>query len=146
MIQMTVGAILLDNDGVLVASGDLVDVAWSRLAAEIGLVMDLPNEVVGARPIDTLGRHLGPVECGNAVATLEELELASQTVAIPGAAALVGALPNDAWAVVTSASRRLATARWRGAGLPPPKHVVAGDDVVNGKPNPEPYLAAAGLL
>ncbi|MBO0703088.1 MAG: HAD-IA family hydrolase, partial [Candidatus Dormibacteraeota bacterium] len=51
----------------------------------------------------------------------------------------------DEWAVVTSGSLRIAEPRL--AALPvPPRVVVTADDVRRGKPDPEPYLVAAGRL
>jgi sugar-phosphatase len=38
------------------------------------------------------------------------------------------------------------TARLKAAGLPEPKRLIAGDDVANGKPHPEPYMTGARLL
>jgi sugar-phosphatase len=48
--------------------------------------------------------------------------------------------------VVTSGTRHLATARLQLAGIPIPKVMVTADDVVDGKPHPEPYLKGAKLL
>jgi len=48
--------------------------------------------------------------------------------------------------VVTSGTRLLASARLQFGGLPVPEVLVTADDVVNGKPHPEPYLKGAELL
>ncbi len=53
--------------------------------------------------------------------------------------------PNH-WAVVTSATHRLALSRMRHGGIPVPQHVVTADRVSKGKPDPEPYLLGAKLL
>jgi sugar-phosphatase len=45
--------------------------------------------------------------------------------------------------VVTSGITALATARLAAAGLPPPPLLVTADDIDNGKPAPDGYLAAA---
>jgi len=58
----------------------------------------------------------------------------------------VNALPGDAWAVVTSGSAELATVRLRRAGLPVPAILVTADDVLHGKPSPDPYLLGAARL
>ncbi|MGZ5384259.1 MAG: HAD-IA family hydrolase, partial [Acidimicrobiia bacterium] len=50
-----------------------------------------------------------------------------------------------AWAVVTSADRRLATARLGAAGIDAPV-LVTVEDVTAGKPDPEGYLLAAKTL
>ena len=36
--------------------------------------------------------------------------------------------------------------RLKVAGLPIPSRIISGDDVVNGKPDPEPYRRGAALL
>jgi sugar-phosphatase len=36
--------------------------------------------------------------------------------------------------------------RLKAAGLPYPDELIAGDDVVNGKPHPEPYMKGAKML
>ncbi len=47
---------------------------------------------------------------------------------------------------MTSASRRLALARWSGARIPIPTHTVTADDVTRGKPDPEPFVTGASRL
>ncbi len=65
---------------------------------------------------------------------------------MPGAADLLKSIPDGRWAVVTSGSRLLATHRLLHCGLPVPEVMVTSDDVVNGKPHPEPYLMGAERL
>ena len=79
---------------------------------------------------------------------LEAAETADQDGIKPvrGALPFVEALPVDHWAVVTSAPRRMAEERLRRAGIFAPPALVCSDDVQKGKPDPEPYLRAAGLL
>lgn len=148
-MQISVDAILFDNDGVLVDSHAQTEQAWRQLADEFDLdAAGLLAELAGVRAVDTLGRHLSGPPLAAAVARLEDLEvdLAHLTRPMPGAVELLGRLPEGAWTVVTSATRRLATARWEGAGLPVPAVTVTAEDVERGKPHPEPFLAgAAGL-
>ena len=66
--------------------------------------------------------------------------------AIPGARQLLDSSPSDSWAVVTSGSHAIATARMASAGLPSADVLVTGGDVDNGKPFPDPYLLAAQRL
>ncbi len=148
-MQFDVAAILFDNDGVLVDSHDLVEAAWRLLAEEFDLRIEvLLGELAGVRAADTLGGHLDPEQAGAAVARLEDIEvdLAAQTPLKAGASELTVRLPRTSWAIVTSASRRLAEARWSGAGLARPAVTVTADDVEKGKPSPEPFLTAAHLL
>jgi sugar-phosphatase len=65
---------------------------------------------------------------------------------VRGAPELLAALPSGSWAVVTSGHRTLAQGRLRAVGLPVPEVMVCGDEVANGKPDPESYLTAAKLL
>lgn len=67
-------------------------------------------------------------------------------VPIAGIEALISGLDPARWAVVTSASRNLATLRLRAAGLPIPETLVSADDVLRGKPDPEGFLKAAAIL
>ena len=64
--------------------------------------------------------------------------------AIPGAAAALSALREDRMAVVTSATRPLAAARLRAAGIEPPAVMVNAEDVSRGKPDPEGYSRPRG--
>lgn len=64
---------------------------------------------------------------------------------LPGTREFLDSLPADRWAVVTSATRRLAEARLTAVGVTP-KCLVSADDVTRGKPDPEPYLLAARQL
>lgn len=142
-------AVLFDSDGVLVDSHVQVVESWTRLATEFGLDIDrLLTELVGVRAVDTLGRYLTGGRLVAACDRLEDLEVetAGGTVPVAGAASLLAALPDGRWTIVTSATRRLGTARWRGAGLPVPDRLVTADDVTAGKPDPEPFLAAARVL
>src|SRR4029077_12981592 len=66
--------------------------------------------------------------------------------ALPGAAELLAHLPDDRFAIVTSATRPLAVARLGYADLSLPRHMITAEDVVHGKPPPEPFLKGAALL
>lgn len=84
-----------------------------------------------------------------AVARVEELEVEDVPDAgvqlLPGTRDFLDSVPADRWAVVTSATRRLAEARLDAVGILP-KTLVAADDITRGKPDPEPYLLAARQL
>lgn len=144
-------AVLFDNDGVLVDSHREVEQAWTQLAVEFDLDVErLLVELIGVRSADTLGRYLPPARCRQAVERLEQLEveLAPETRPLAGALDVLEGLgdPNGRWTIVTSASRRLANARWAGAGIALPPQSITAEDVTRGKPDPEPFLAGARLL
>jgi sugar-phosphatase len=75
-----------------------------------------------------------------------EMEDLAGVTACPGAQQLLSRLPVNLWALVTSSTKPLAEVRLRAAGLPIPKLLVTGSDVVNGKPHPEPFLKGAALV
>ncbi|MCZ0208791.1 HAD family hydrolase [Streptomyces sp. UMAF16] len=144
-------ALLFDNDGTLVSSLDSVERCWSRWAGEYGITAEEFGRVeLHGRPAveivaDLLPAHLVP----EAVARVEQLEVedvpGGGVRLLPGTRDFLDALPSDRWAVVTSATRRLAEARLGAVGITP-KALVSSDDVTRGKPAPEPYLLAARQL
>ena len=76
-----------------------------------------------------------------------ELEDTDDIQVLPGAARALDALvATGRCAIVTSCTRDLALARLRAAGLRAPDVLVAAEDVVRGKPDPEPFLLAARTL
>jgi sugar-phosphatase len=144
-----VAAVLFDCDGVLVDSAASVERAWRRWATERGLDDDAVVAIAhGRRTEDTL-RDLGFADdLASEVERIEGAEVAdaASVSAFPEAAALLPALPPEAWAVVTSGTPALATSRLAAAGLPLPSVLVTADDVAAGKPDPEGYLEAARRL
>jgi sugar-phosphatase len=149
MPQFFCSAILFDLDGVLVDSTQSIVAVWTAWAQKNGLNPVKVLEIVhGRRTIEVL-RVLSPNSDLEAEAQQIEAEITHQkdgTVAIPGAARLLQSLPADRWCVVTSGIGQFAEVRLQAAKLPIPRVLVASDDVVNGKPNPEPYLKGAKLL
>jgi sugar-phosphatase len=148
-VNLEADALLFDNDGVLVDSHQQVELAWRQLAGEFGLDFGMvAGELAGVRAADTLRRYLPPTDAARAVARLEDLEveLAATVRPLPGAIELLTGLPSRRWTIVTSASLRLAMARWSAAALPLPDRPITADDVVRGKPDPEPFLSAAHHL
>lgn len=141
--------ILFDCDGVLVDSDASVYGAWRRWAAEFGLDADTVVDLAhGRRSSDTVSELLPKPQRAGALAAIDryEIEDASTVRAIPGAVELVDSMPPDAWAVFTSGTYELASARLKAAGLPAPAILVTADDVAHGKPHPEGYRTAAQRL
>jgi mannitol-1-/sugar-/sorbitol-6-phosphatase len=142
-------AMLFDMDGVLVDSTPAVARVWTGWAMEHGFE---PDEVVrkghGRPSLATIRELLpdGDHEAENREVERREIEDIADVVALPGALDLLRAISDARWAVVTSATRRLAEVRLRAAGLPVPKYLVSSDDVQRGKPFPDPYLKGAEIL
>ncbi|GLW18320.1 MULTISPECIES: HAD family hydrolase [Streptomyces] len=148
-MKITADALLFDNDGTLISSLESVYRCWSRWAREYGVTEeDFARVALHGRPAAEIVADLLPADVvPAAVARIEQLEVedAGGVVALPGTLALLESLPAERWAVVTSASRRLAEARLGQAGIRP-KNVIAADDISRGKPDPEPFLLAARRL
>ena len=142
-------AVLFDLDGVLIDTTAIITEAWKAWAGERGLdAAEVLKEAHGRRSVEVIAAVAPDVIAEDEAKALEEREAqeAHKIIAIEGAADLVAALPEDAWAVVTSAGRPLALHRLQLAGLPEPKTLVSANDVTEGKPHPEGYLAAAAKI
>ncbi|AGW42474.1 phosphatase [Leifsonia xyli subsp. cynodontis DSM 46306] len=153
-MQLTAAGFLFDMDGTLVDSTPVVEAVWTEFSRANGLD---PAEILGyahgRQAIDTLARFLpqrSPAELGELLSALvaEEVARTEGIVEVPGAGALLAALIDAGApvAVVTSAPRELAVARMAAAGVPVPPVLVAAEDVVRGKPDPQAYLLAAEKL
>ncbi|WP_042049685.1 MULTISPECIES: HAD-IA family hydrolase [Aeromonas] len=149
MLTLRARALLLDMDGTLVHSTGEVEAVWRLWCRRHRLdpepVLAMCHGVRSREVIRTLAPQL---DLAQEVALLDDLEIhhTGQAEALAGARPLLASLPVERWAVVTSASQRVARHRLRSAGLPLPVLLVGAEDVEHGKPDPEPYLLAAEHL
>ncbi|ATM85222.1 sugar phosphatase [Yersinia massiliensis] len=145
---------LFDLDGTLVDSLPVVERAWIGWANKRGIN---PSEVLdfihGKQAITSL-RHFMPGASESEIEAeflaLEHVE-ANDTDGIrdlPGAVALLERLNNLSipWAIVTSGSVPVASARRAAGHLPEPKVFVTAELVKHGKPKPDAYLLGAERL
>lgn len=149
-MRIQADALLFDNDGTLLSSLGSVDRCWSRWAAEYGIPAEefARVELHGRTAVEVIRDVLPAERVPEALARIEQLEVEDVphgVVPLPGTAELLRQLPEGSWAVVTSATRRLAEARLRHLDIEPPL-IIAADDITAGKPDPEPYLLAARKL
>ena len=148
-----VGAVLLDMDGTLVDSDAAVERAWTTWAGEYGVEPATALAIAHGCPSERTVRRLLPeLDAAAVVASAaRQLELQyddlGDVTAAKGADELLAVLVQLGvpWAVVTSADARLANARLDAAGVAAPL-LVTVEDVTAGKPDPQGYLLAAGML
>lgn len=136
-------------DGTLVDSSAAVVAQWGRWAVRHNVPLADILAVSHGRPaLETMRRFRPEVatEEEHQRFMAEEESYETGVKAIAGAVDFVTALPSDRWAVVTSAPRTLAEKRLAAAGFPPAPVLIAPEDVVHGKPDPEPYRIAAQRL
>jgi sugar-phosphatase len=141
--------ILFDMDGVLVSSIGSAVRCWRRWAELYNVPgagsFDLPHGVRSIDIVKMLRPDIDPEEGQRVIEDMEVEDVADLKV-LPGVKALLEGLPQERWAIVTSATRRLLLARLNAAGLPVPERIISAEMVERGKPDPEPYRRGAELL
>lgn len=156
---MTLQAVLWDMDGLLVDTEPVWTVAEEELAAELGGVWSeqLKAAIVGTRLdvavpliLEHYGREATPDEVAWASGWLLDRMVqlfAGGVDVLPGARELLAAVAAAGipQALVSSSYRVLVDSVLR-HGLGPFATTLSGDEVVHGKPHPEPYLTAAARL
>lgn len=138
--------VIFDMDGTLVDSRAAVEVAWRNWALKHGVSADEILAVAHGRRTQEVMQRFAPrgIDVDREASELEtgEGDNADDICAVPGALDLLRWIPRGDWAVVTSASRELASRRLLAAGLPLPNFLISADDVSTGKPDPQGYLLA----
>jgi mannitol-1-/sugar-/sorbitol-6-phosphatase len=153
MIELTCKGLLFDMDGVLVDSTPAVARVWARWAVRHNVEPGFAVQMAHGRPslasIQELLPHVGSEAqlAENDWMEQAEIEDVADVVALPGARELLSALAPGQFAVVTSATGKLAEVRLRAAGLSGyVRNLVSATDIMRGKPAPEPYLKGAATL
>jgi sugar-phosphatase len=144
--------LLFDMDGVLISSIGSVERCWKRWCALYEVAgaerFRVPHGVRAVDIVRMLKPEFNETQVARGLRVIEDMEIEDtmDLRVLPGSQALLAGLPLERWAIVTSATRRLALARLAVAGLPAPERMIAGDMVERGKPDPEPYRRGAELL
>jgi sugar-phosphatase len=149
VVRVETKGLLFDMDGVLISSIGSVVRCWRIWAKQYGIpnadTYEVPHGMRAIEIVRSLRPDIDPLEGLRVIEDLEIADTADLTV-LAGAKELLESLPPEQWAIVTSATRRLMLGRLEAAGLPAPERIVSADDVVRGKPDPEPYRKGAELL
>jgi sugar-phosphatase len=148
-VVLTIRGVLFDMDGVLMSSIGSVERSWQRYAISRSLDPERAIHIAhGRRAIETVRTLRPDLNDEEELRFIEDLEVEDNDglVVLPGVRELLAALPEGSWAVVTSATERLARSRMAHAGITIPKHFVTAETVSEGKPHPEPYRRGAALL
>ena len=149
-LEKTYAAFLFDMDGTLLNSIVAAERVWGAWAGRHGLDVErfLPT-IHGVRPVDTITRlNLPGIDIAAETAWVEQAEQqdVAGIVPIAGVIDFLNSIPGDRWAIVTSASAELARRRMAAAGIIAPETVVTGENILNGKPNPDCFLLGAQRL
>lgn len=142
-------ALLFDLDGTLVESTLFIERLWQDWGMQHGIPPQRMSEVMHGRRANEIIHIVAPhLSIKDEVYALETDEISRmdgmRTYA--GARELLNSLPLGQWAIVTSGSMRVASARLSYANLPRPEVFVTAHDVAAGKPAPDAYLLAAERL
>ena len=144
--------LLFDMDGVLISSVASANRCWRRWAQHYGVpgaeTLQIKHGTRAVEIMRTWRPAMTDAEVVEGLRRIEDYEIedVADLKVLPGVRELLEALPPERWSIVTSATRRLLLGRLKAAHLPVPDRVIAGDDVVHGKPHPEPYMTGAKLL
>jgi len=153
-MDLPFAGLLFDLDGTLVDSSEAISRAWAVFAHKYEIDADEFLPSIQGKPASETVALLRPgasaLDIKEDCKWLETMETKDTdgVVALPGAGELLNALKNRniPWAIVTSGTLPVATARIKAADLPLPKVLVTPELVSQGKPAPDSYLLGASQL
>jgi mannitol-1-/sugar-/sorbitol-6-phosphatase len=146
LLERVYDKVIFDMDGTLVDSRAVVEGVWRDWALKHGVSAEEILAMAHGRRTHEVLKQFAPkgIDVDREASEIERRDGdgTNEICAVPGALELLRWIPDSGWAVVTSASRDLASRRLLAAGLPLPHLLISADDVSIGKPNPQGYLLA----
>jgi HAD superfamily hydrolase (TIGR01509 family) len=150
-------AVLFDMDGTLIDSEPVWFETEVKLLAGFGFelgrehwknVLGQPNEVACKYLVGVSGVPLSWEQLNEKIEAAMVEQLSHGLELLPGAKELLVELQAAGvpTALVSASSRQIVDACLGSIGADFFRYTVSGDDVERGKPDPQPYLLAAGLL
>lgn len=144
-------AVVFDLDGVLADSTHAVERSWEAWSQRHGVDPRKSIAIGHGRTTIEAIRIIAPhLDERTAFQEMEELEASfiDSVAPVNGAPQTVRYLCERGipWGVATSGTRNIAVPRLERAQILAPAVLITADDVVNGKPHPEPYETAAKAL
>ncbi|PWI33314.1 phosphatase [Vibrio albus] len=151
---MNFKGLLFDLDGTLVDSGAVVDRAWLRWCKKNGLDFAEVEKVLHGRPARETVKMFLPEADEKVIEREFQWLVEVESTDIEGVVALPGSIEfiqraaelNVPWAIVTSGTLPVATARIKASGIPEPEFLITPELVKRGKPHPDPFLLGADKL
>ncbi len=144
---------LFDLDGTLVDSTASVMNSWATMANEAGIPLEAlagHHGIPAAQTIRNVIPDREEAEIQKWIRRVTDLEISdiAGVHAAPGALELLAELSDRQipWTIVTSCTTDLAIARTRAGKIPMPANSVTFDQVIRGKPFPEPFILGADRL
>jgi len=147
-------ALLFDLDGTLLDSSEAIDRAWGAFTEKYQLDVDEVLPAIQGKPalesIKALRPDASEADILEDAKWLENMEAQDTqgVIALPGTLDFLNALNKNLvpWAIVTSGTHPVATARIKAACIPMPEVLITPELISKGKPDPEPYLLGAEKL
>lgn len=122
--------------------------AWAEWAVDRGLDRDAVLAEIHRTAYELLARFAPSSDPAIELRWIGAHQAAYEAsiAAFAGARELLDALPEGAWAIVTSARREVSARHLRAAGLPAPRVFICAEDTPRGKPDPAGFMLAAQQL
>lgn len=141
--------VAFDLDGTLVDSQAVVENALRRWALEERICPDHAMRMSAARRDIELVKAIAPgLSPEREAARIADYEIQAMRLLRPieGAAEFYGSIPDERRSVVTSSTRASALAKLEAAAISCPRIMIAAEDVMKGKPHPQPYQTLLRML